>query len=171
MKATADSKVRRRIWVKIREARIKFDETAVWFPKRVMSKCPATILAIRRTAKVRGRIILLMDSIKTIKGMRGVGVLWGTKCANICFIWLNQPNIIKATHKGKLRVRVKARCLVDVKMYGNSPSMLLPKIKKKTEIKTIVGLELLMANKILNSDLNFLNSLEIKIKFFLGRGQ
>jgi len=84
---------------------------------------------------------------------------------------LNQPNIIKATHKGKLRVRVKTRCLVDVKMYGNSPSMLLPKIKKKTEIKTIVGLELLMASKILNSDLNFLNSLEIKIKFFLGRGQ
>jgi len=116
IKATADSKVKRIIWVKIKEIKIKLEEEAVWFPRSVISKCPATILAIKRTAKVRGRIIFLTDSIKTIKGIRRVGVLWGTKWANICFILFNQPNNIKAVHKGSLRVKVKARCLEDVKI-------------------------------------------------------
>jgi len=75
MKATADSNVNNKIWVKIKENKIKFDETAVWLPNRVINRCPATILAIRRTASVRGRMILLIDSIKTIKGIKGVGVL------------------------------------------------------------------------------------------------
>ena len=52
-------------------------------PSRVISRCPATMFAIRRTAKVRGRMIFLMDSINTINGIRAEGVLCGTKCANI----------------------------------------------------------------------------------------
>lgn len=51
----------------------------IWLPKRVISKCPAIILADKRTAKVRGRIILLVVSIRTIKGINPGGVLWGTK--------------------------------------------------------------------------------------------
>jgi len=61
--------------VKINEKRMKLDDAAVWLPNRVINKWPATIFAIRRTAKVKGRIILLIDSIKTINGIRRLGVL------------------------------------------------------------------------------------------------
>lgn len=50
---------------------------------RVNKRCPAIILAVNRTARVRGRIIFLIVSIKTMKGIRMGGVPWGTKCVNI----------------------------------------------------------------------------------------
>lgn len=81
--ATADSRVRRTIWVMIRVAKISPEALAVWFPSRVIRRCPATTLAIRRTANVSGRITLLMDSINTMNGIRAGGVLWGTRWANI----------------------------------------------------------------------------------------
>ena len=43
-------------------------------PNRDNNKCPAIILAVRRMAKVKGRIIKLIDSIITIKGIRITGV-------------------------------------------------------------------------------------------------
>lgn len=114
--ATADSKIKRSIWTTSKIA-TKGDETeAVWFPKRVIKRCPAIILAARRTAKVPGRIILLMVSITTMKGIRAAGVLWGTKWANMCLEWFTQPNNIKETHKGAANVKVKIKCLELVKM-------------------------------------------------------
>ena len=74
------------IWVTIRNKRVKLDATAVWFPSKVIRRWPATILAIKRTANVRGRITLLTVSIKTIKGIRAPGVLWGTIWANMCLV-------------------------------------------------------------------------------------
>jgi len=59
------------------------DATAVWFPRSVIRRWPATIFAIRRTESVIGRITFLMDSISTINGIKAEGVLWGTKCANM----------------------------------------------------------------------------------------
>lgn len=53
------------------------------FPNKVKSKCPAIILALRRTAKVPGRIIFLIVSIQTIKGIKIPGDPWGTKWENI----------------------------------------------------------------------------------------
>jgi len=53
--------------------------TAVWLPSSVINKCPATILAISRTDRVRGRITFLMDSIITINGIKIIGVPVGTK--------------------------------------------------------------------------------------------
>lgn len=91
MKATATSKVNKATWVRSRVTKIKFEEEAVWFPKRVISKCPATILAIKRTDRVKGRITFLTLSIKTMKGIRRVGVLCGTIWANMWFILLNHP--------------------------------------------------------------------------------
>lgn len=61
------------------------------FPKRVISKCPAIIFAVNRTAKVPGRITLLIVSIHTIKGISTGGVPWGTKWANICCVWQIHP--------------------------------------------------------------------------------
>lgn len=48
-------------------------------PNKVNNKCPAIILAVRRIAKVRGRMINLIDSIKTIKGIKINGVPWGVR--------------------------------------------------------------------------------------------
>jgi len=157
MKATADSSVKRRIWVKIKEIRIKLEEEAAWFPIRVINKWPATIFAIRRTANVKGRIIFLIDSIRTIKGIRRVGVLRGTRWASICFMLLVHPNIIKAAHSGRLKAIVKVKCLEDEKIYGNSPIILLHKMKKNTDANIIVIFDLFTFNKILNSELSFFN--------------
>ena len=44
------------------------------FPRSVNNKWPAIILAERRTARVPGRIIFLIVSISTIKGIKTEGV-------------------------------------------------------------------------------------------------
>jgi len=44
------------------------------FPRRVRSKCPAIMLAVSRIARVPGRIIFLIVSIHTIKGISTGGV-------------------------------------------------------------------------------------------------
>jgi hypothetical protein len=75
MKATADSNVKSNICVKIKEKRIKLEAKAVWLPSKVIKRWPATILAIKRTASVKGRMMFLMDSMRTINGMRRLGVL------------------------------------------------------------------------------------------------
>lgn len=61
--------------MKISEIKIKLWDVAVWLPRRVISRCPATIFAINRTAKVKGRIIFLIDSISTMNGIKADGVL------------------------------------------------------------------------------------------------
>jgi len=76
--ATADSRVNNNICTIIRDTRITPDAVAVWFPKRVIKRWPATIFAISRTAKVNGRITFLTDSIRTMNGINGPGVLCGT---------------------------------------------------------------------------------------------
>lgn len=48
------------------------------FPRRVRRRCPAIILAVNRIARVLGRIIFLISSIHTIKGIRRLGVPIGT---------------------------------------------------------------------------------------------
>lgn len=48
-------------------------------PSNVNNKCPAIILAVNRIAKVKGRIIKLINSIITIKGIKINGVPWGVK--------------------------------------------------------------------------------------------
>lgn len=48
-------------------------------PKRDKSKWPAIILAVRRMASVRGRIINLINSIITINGISIIGVPCGVK--------------------------------------------------------------------------------------------
>lgn len=112
MIATADSKVKSKIWEKINIERIIEDliEGPV-FPNKVRRRWPAIILAANRTAKVPGRIIFLIVSIKTINGIRIEGVPWGTKWANICWVWLIQPLSIKVTQRGNERARVIAICL------------------------------------------------------------
>ena len=48
------------------------------FLSKLSNKCPATMLADNRIDKVRGRIILLTISIRTIKFIKIIGVPVGT---------------------------------------------------------------------------------------------
>jgi hypothetical protein len=49
-----------------------------------------------------------------------VGVPWGTRCSNMRFVFLIQPNSMNLTDKVSVNVNVSAKCVL-VKMYGNSP--------------------------------------------------
>jgi len=48
-------------------------------PRRVRRRCPAIIFAISRTARVPGRMRLLIVSMHTINGTRRVGTPIGTR--------------------------------------------------------------------------------------------
>lgn len=114
--ATADSNISKRSCVIINTERRIVDIELPVFPSKVKSKCPAIIFADNRTAKVPGRITLLIVSIKTIKGIKTAGVPWGTKWANICFVLLIQPIVINLTQRGRAKERVIVMWLVLVKM-------------------------------------------------------
>lgn len=116
MIATADSKIRRRIWAIIRRARIEVEREGPVLPRRVNKRCPAIILAASRTANVPGRITFLIVSINTINGIKAAGVPWGTKWANICWVWLIHPKSINAIQSGKARLNVIIKWLVLVKI-------------------------------------------------------
>jgi len=135
MIATALSNINNKICVIINVIRIILEAIAVWFPKSVIRRCPATIFAIRRTERVTGRITFLIDSIKTIKGIRADGVLCGTKWENMWLVLLIQPNIINVSQRGKAKTRVKEIWLEAVKIYGNKPKKLFIIINIKIEMK------------------------------------
>lgn len=148
------------------------EATAVWLPKRVINKWPATILAIKRTERVIGRITFLIDSISTIKGIKAEGVLWGTKWANMWFVWLTQPNNIKLSHKGRANVKVKVMWLEDVKMYGKRPRKLFIKIKinKAINMKEEPWREE-GPKSVLNSEWSLFKMEERRAENFLGANQ
>jgi len=122
------------------------------FPSSVISRCPAIIFAANRTERVIGRMILLIISIHTINDIRAIGVPWGTKCANICIVWLIQPYSIKDSQRGRAKVRVKIKCLEAVKINGNKPKEFLIKMVKKIEIGIRVILLIFVGpSRVLNS--------------------
>jgi hypothetical protein len=57
------------------------------------------------------------------------------------FVLLIHPKNINLSHKGRAKDSVKVRCLVLVKIYGNSPKKLLKRIKvnKEINIKVVLG--------------------------------
>ena len=122
------------------------------FPKRVNRRWPAIILAANRTARVPGRIIFLIVSIQTINGIRTAGVPWGTRCANICWVWLIQPYNINLIQRGRARASVRVKWLVLVKIYGNRPKKLLNKIIENRDTKmNVLPLWFESFNRVLNS--------------------
>jgi len=93
------------------------------------------MFAVKRTASVPGRIRFLIVSIININGINMVGVPWGTRCSNMWLVFLIHPNSINLTHKGKARVSVRIKCLVLVKMYGNSPKKLFIRIMRNRDVR------------------------------------
>lgn len=114
--ATADSRVNKRSWVTIKKEIRNVDREFPVLPSKVNKRWPAIILAESRIARVPGRIMFLIVSIKTIKGIRIVGVPCGIKWINMCFVLLIQPNNINLNHKGKAKDRVSVIWLVLVKI-------------------------------------------------------
>lgn len=82
--------------------------------KRVSNRWPAIILAAKRTDKVKGRIIVLISSIITIKGINAAGVPRGTRWANMEEGVLTEANIMWPNHRGRAKAIVKLKCLEEV---------------------------------------------------------
>lgn len=162
MIATADSKTSSKIWAEIKKVNKEVDKEGPVFPNKVSRRCPAIILAASRTARVPGRITFLIVSINTMKGIRADGVPWGTKWANICWVWLIHPNSIKAIQRGRERDRVIVKWLELVKMYGRSPKKLLNTISLKSDTNIIVTLEFLAPKSVLNSRCKVVDNLNHK---------
>jgi hypothetical protein len=80
------------------------------FPRRVNSRWPAIIFAVKRTASVPGRIKLRIVSMITINGISIVGAPCGTGCSNMWLVFLIHPNNINLIHKGRAKVNVSVRC-------------------------------------------------------------
>ena len=120
-------------------------------PRRVSSRWPAIMFAASRTARVPGRMMLLMVSIRTMRGISGPGVPAGTRWANMCWVWLIQPKSMNDSHRGSLRASVSARCLVEVKTYGTRPKKLLKTISEKIDTKATVPPGFAGPRRVLNS--------------------
>jgi len=56
--------------------------------------CPALIFATNRTVRVKGRIIILIVSIKIKKGVKAPGAPNGTRCAKTSLKLFRVPEII-----------------------------------------------------------------------------
>jgi hypothetical protein len=83
-------------------------------PNRVIKRCPAIILAVRRTLREIGRIKLLRDSTKIMNGAIKLGVPTGNKCVNIKFVKFNQLNVINEIQIGSPNDKAVDKCLVGV---------------------------------------------------------
>ena len=126
------------------------------FPRSVSKRCPAIMLAANRIANVPGRITFLTVSIRTISGVRPIGVPAGTRWANMCFVWFSHPKIIKQAQRGRAKDRVIATCLVLVKIYGIRPKKLLNTINLNNEMNMIVIPGLALPKRALNSLCKFI---------------
>lgn len=124
------------------------------FPSKDISKCPAIMLAVSRTASDVGRIILLIDSIITINGIKIDGVPMGTRWQNIWLVLFIHPNNIKANHLDRAIVNENLIWEDAVKIYGKSPIRLLYKININILTKIIEGSIFFICKTI--SNINFL---------------
>lgn len=78
--------------------------------------CPEIIFAVNRTDNVIGRIIILINSINTKKGLNKLGLPIGVIWAIIIFGNLNHPKKKKIKKKVKEKYKFIFNCLVIVKV-------------------------------------------------------
>jgi hypothetical protein len=87
--------------------------------------CPALIFAASRKDSVSGRTKTLVVSINTKNGFNQSGAPSGRKWA-VDFLGLCvNLDTINLSHKGSPIIKVKIRCLEDLKMYGTKPIRLI----------------------------------------------
>ena len=108
-------------------------------PRSPIKIWPVLKLAVKRTANVIGRIILLISSIIQRKGFNTAGDPEGWKCAKKEVKLNEAPIIIIEIHRGNERAKLIARCLDEEKIYGVRPIKLRKiKVKKIAENEDIV---------------------------------
>jgi hypothetical protein len=74
-------------------------------------------------------------------------------------VLLIHPNIMNLTHKGSASVHVIVKCLVFVKMTGNTPRKLLNRINENSEMNIKVLPLILTPSSVLNLLWSFINSI------------
>ena len=82
-----------------------------WDLSKVSSKWPATMLAVKRTERVIGRIRELTNSINTIKGIKRGGVPTGTKWASMLLGTVFQAITMCPNQRGRAKATQKVKCL------------------------------------------------------------
>ena len=80
------------------------------------------MFAVSRIIRVKGRINILIVSIITIKGIKIVGVLMGTRWEKNCPVFIKIVFSVRAVQIGKDSSSVVDICLVGVKIKGKSLS-------------------------------------------------
>lgn len=103
-------------------------------PIRWISKCPAVIFAVSRTANAIGWIKRLMVSMTTSIGIKGRGVPWGKKWAKEALVLWRNPRITVPAHKGMAMPRFIESWVVGVNEWGSSPNKLVEPINKIRDI-------------------------------------
>jgi len=130
------------------------------FPSKDINKCPAIKFAVRRTHNVIGRIMFLTSSIITMNIIRAEGVPWGTRCANIWFVFFVHPNSIKEVQNINEIGSVIVKWEVGEKIWGYKAKKFIVKIIKNN-IKIITSLPFSFLFKV-----NLTSFLNVKISFF-----
>jgi hypothetical protein len=100
-------------------------EMAVYRPRSPRTMWPALMLAANRKDSVRGRTVILVDSIITRNGFNQSGAPFGRKWAINIFGNFNSLDIIIDIHVGSPSDRVKIRWLDVLNMYGTRPIILI----------------------------------------------
>lgn len=103
-------------------------------PIKWMSRWPAVMLAVSRTAKAIGWMNRLIVSIITSIGIRGKGVPWGRKWAKDALVLYRSPIATVPAHKGIAIPRFIDSCVVGVNECGNRPRRLVEPINRISDI-------------------------------------
>ena len=110
---------------------------------KVTKTWPAIMLIDNRKNKVKGRIVKLINSIRTIIGAKILGVLKGTKWERKLFFFLVKLINSKGNHNMKIKGRLKEACLVNLKLKKFNLNMLAIKTIKKVDLVKYLGLIIL----------------------------
>jgi len=104
--------------------------------------CPALIFAANRNARVRGRTVILVVSIRMRNGFNQVGAPSGNRWATVALGLCVVLDIIIDSHIGRPRRSVKIKCLDREIEYGLRPARLMITIIIK-KVETIVVIPLI----------------------------
>lgn len=135
------------------------------FPSKAIRRWPAIKLAVKRTARAIGRIIFLVISIITIKGINIGGVPVGTRWASIVLVKFIQKNKIIDIQIGIAIAKENLKCALEQNVYGKFLVTLLTIININNEIK--IKLEPLIENFLVNKELNSLFNVLVRIEIIL----
>jgi len=87
--------------------------------------CPAVMFAANRKLSVKGRTIILMDSIIIKNGFNHNGALSGNKCPVVFLVDSFRLLMINNIHRGRPRDSVITICLDGLNRYGRRPMMFI----------------------------------------------